>query len=233
MDINLVSCRGLTKTYGKVHALSSCDIELRSGRITGLLGPCGSGKTTLIKLIAGLLTPNDGIVSVLGHTVGAETKAMVSYLPERTYFDRYMKVSECMDLFSDFYEDFDSKRAGDLMDKLHVPLNSRFSKLSKGTCEKVQLVLVMSRRAKLYLLDEPIGGVDPAARSFILDTILSNQGDDAAILISTHLIQDVENIVDDAIFLSEGRVVMHDTADNIRAKFNMSLNELFREAFKC
>ncbi len=233
MDINLVSCRGLTKTYGKVRALSSCDIELGSGRITGLLGPCGSGKTTLIKLIAGLSTPNDGIVSVLGRAVGTETKAMVAYLPERTYFDRYMKVSECMRLFSDFYADFDSKRAHDLMDKLHVPLNSRFAKLSKGTCEKVQLVLVMSRRAKLYLLDEPIGGVDPAARSFILDTILSNQGDDAAILISTHLIQDVENIVDDAIFLSEGRVVMHDTADNIRAKFNMSLNELFREAFKC
>lgn len=233
MDINLVSCRGLTKAYGRVSALSDCDLELKSGRITGLLGPCGSGKTTLIKLIAGLLTPSDGLVSVLGHTAGAQTKAMVSYLPEKMYFDRYMSVSEYIELFSDFYKDFDAKRARNLLDRMRVPLSVRLAKLSQGACKKAGLALAMSRRAKLYLLDEPMDGIDPAARSVVLDTILSNQGDDVAILIATNSIQDVESIIDDVVFLSESRVVMHDDADSIRAKFNLSLNELFREAFKC
>ncbi|MBQ9950400.1 MAG: ABC transporter ATP-binding protein [Clostridia bacterium] len=230
---NLVTCRGLCKSYGNTEALSNVDITLQSGRIIGLLGPNGSGKTTLIKLLAGLLTPTSGVASVLGHCVGESTKAMVSYLPERTYFDRAMKVEECIELFSDFYDDFDEQRARSLMARLAVPTDAQFRTLSKGTCEKVQLILVMSRRAKLYLLDEPIGGVDPAARDFILETILSNQNYDSTILISTHLIHDIESVLDEAVFLQSGHVVMHDTADNLRSKYGKSIDDVFREVFRC
>jgi len=233
MENNLVTCNGLTKNYGGLVALSNVDLTLGSGRIIGLLGPNGSGKTTLIKILAGLLQPTSGIVSILGNSIGTETKAHVSYLPERTYFNRSMRVSECISLFEDFYGDFDKFRAKELLEALSVSENATFRTLSKGTCEKVQLALVMSRRAKLYLLDEPIGGVDPAARDYILNTILGNQNPDSTILISTHLIQDVETILDEVIFLKQGQVIKHDTADNIRRENDSSIDQVFREVFKC
>lgn len=233
MELNLVNIKGLSKRYGKTIALNDINLELKSGKIIGLLGPNGSGKTTLIKILAGLLTADSGAVSVLGHSVGVESKALVSYLPERTYFDRSMKVSDCINMFDDFYDDFDMSKAINLMNRLSVPLDATFKTLSKGTCEKVQLTLVMSRNAKLYLLDEPIGGVDPAARDFILETILQNQAQDSTILISTHLITDVESILDEAIFLKYGQVSLYDSADNIREKYGKSIDELFREVFKC
>ena len=233
MENNLVTCRGLVKRYGSNPALTNVNLELQSGRIIGLLGPNGSGKTTLIKILAGLLQPTDGIVSILGSQVGTETKAQVSYLPERTYFNRSMKVSECLSLFEDFYGDFDTARARHLISSLGISENATFRTLSKGMCEKVQLALVMSRRAKLYLLDEPIGGVDPAAREYILNTILSNQNPDSTILISTHLIQDVETVIDEAIFIRQGVIIKHDTADNLRAESGMSIDQMFREVFRC
>lgn len=233
MENNLVTCRGLVKRYGSNPALTNVNLELQSGRIIGLLGPNGSGKTTLIKILAGLLQPTDGIVSILGSQVGTETKAQVSYLPERTYFNRSMKVSECLSLFEDFYSDFDLGRARYLISSLGISENATFRTLSKGMCEKVQLALVMSRRAKLYLLDEPIGGVDPAAREYILNTILSNQNPDSTILISTHLIQDVETVIDEAIFIRQGVIIKHDTADNLRAESGMSIDQMFREVFRC
>ena len=230
---DLVTCKGLSKNYGKVSALTNVDLQLHSGRIIGLLGPNGSGKTTLLKILAGLLTPTKGIVSVLGNNIGVETKNMVSYLPERTYFDRNMRVSEYLDLFSDFYSDFDSYKAQSLLNTLSISPNAKLRSLSKGNCEKVQLILVMSRQAKLYLLDEPIGGVDPAARDFILETILNNQSGDSTILISTHLIQDIEKLLDEVIFLRNGQILMHDSADNIRQTHDKSIDEMFREVFKC
>ena len=232
-DFSLVTCSALTKLYGSNLALSNVDLELGEGKIIGLLGPNGSGKTTLIKIIAGLLQPTSGVVSVLGNPVGVESKSMISYLPERLYFNRGMKVSECLSLFADFYEDFDLERARQMLQNLNVSENAAFRTLSKGMCEKVQLALVMSRRAKLYLLDEPIGGVDPAAREYILRTILQNQNPDSTILISTHLIQDVETILDEVIFLKQGVIIRHDTSDNIRSEYDMSIDGVFREVFKC
>ena len=230
---NILTCKGLNKSYGRFQALTDVNLDLKSGKIIGLLGPNGSGKTTLIKILSGILTPTSGIVSIMGNSIGVETKELVSYLPERTYFDRSMKVSECINMFSDLYADFDEQRAYSLMSRLAVPIDAKFRTLSKGTCEKVQLTLVMSRRAKLYLLDEPIGGVDPAARDFILETILNNQNPDSTIIISTHLIQDIESVLDEVIFLRNGHVVMHDTADNIRQTNEKSIDGVFREVFRC
>lgn len=230
---DLITCRGLYKSYGKQPALCDLNLTVQPGKIIGLLGPNGSGKTTLIKLLCGLLQPTGGIVSILGNPIGPYTKSQVSYLPERTYFDRSMRVTECIDLFNTFYEDFDPTRCYSLMSRLGIPLDAKFKTLSKGTCEKVQLVLVMSRRAKLYLLDEPIGGVDPAARDFILETIISNQEPDSTIIISTHLIQDIESVLDEAIFLRNGQIVLHETADNIRNNEEKSIDQLFREVFRC
>ena len=229
----IVICDQVTKNYKPVQALAGVNFTLPAGKIVGLLGPNGSGKTTLIKILAGLLKEDSGTVLISGRRVSAETKAIVSYLPERPYFPQVLKVGECLDFFADFYEDFDRKRAEEMLETLKVPLNVRMKTLSKGSKEKVQLVLVMSRRAKLYLLDEPIGGVDPATREYILNTIIGNYEPSASVLISTHLISDVENVLDEFMFLQEGQIVMQDTVDHVREEKGQSLDALFREVFKC
>ena len=228
-----VRCFGLKKNYGSVQALRNIGIELPAGRIIGLLGPNGSGKTTLIKILAGLLKPTEGEVSVFGLTPGTESKAIVSYLPERMYFNPGMRVEECIRLFRDFYGDFDERRAREMLGMLGVPANAKLKTLSKGTTEKVQLVLVMARRAKLYLLDEPIGGVDPAARDYILHTIVTACDPGATVLISTHLIRDVEPILDGFVFIGSGRCVMSGEAEAVRRDSGKTLDELFREVFRC
>lgn len=231
---NVLSLMGVTKYYsGDIPALNNITMDLPKGKIIGLLGPNGSGKTTLLKLCAGLLTANAGDILICGKPVGVETKALISYLPDRTYFRNGQTIQEQMEFFRDFYEDFDYARAEDMLQKLGINLSSRFGSLSKGNKEKVQLVLVMSRRAKLYLLDEPIGGVDPAARDYILSTIVSNYNPEATVLISTHLIGDVESVLDGFIFLNRGQVVRYGTVDAAREAEGMSLDELFREVFRC
>ena len=229
----ILDCRGLTKRYGNKLALDHIDLSLDRGKIIGLLGPNGSGKTTLIKLLNGLLVPTEGEIFVDGKAPGVETKRIVSYLPERTYLNRWMRVSDLISYFCDFYEDFDRSRAYDMLQKLNINPNDRLSTMSKGTKEKVQLILVMSRRASLYCLDEPIEGVDPAARDYILSTIINNYDENATILISTHLISDVENILDDVIFIQNGHIRMQDSVDNIRMAKGVSVDSLFREVFKC
>ncbi len=231
----VLECRSLVKSYGTgaAPALNQVTLAVPRGRVVGLLGPNGSGKTTLIKLAAGLLRPTSGEVLVEGAPPGPATKARVSYLPERTYFSRGMKVTDCLAYFEDFYADFDRSLACDMLSRLAVPLAARMGSLSKGTKEKVQLVLVMARRAALYLLDEPIGGVDPATRDYILDTIISNYRREATILLSTHLIADVERVLDDFVFLQYGTMVMHAPASFVREQYNMSLDDYFRGAFRC
>jgi ABC-type multidrug transport system, ATPase component len=226
-------CRGLTKQYGPVMALNNVSFELEPGRIVGLLGPNGSGKTTLIKLANDLLVPTSGEIYIDGMKPGVDTKKIVSYLPDRAYFDERMRVVDCISLFSDFYDDFDAVKANEMLASLSVPETALFRTLSKGTKEKVQLALVMSRSAKLYLLDEPIGGVDPAAREFILNTILRNYNEDATVLISTHLIYDIEKILDDVIFLAYGQIARVQSVDDIREQEGKSVDELFREVFRC
>lgn len=229
----ILNCQNLSKNYGNVLALNNVTLTLPEGKIIGLLGPNGSGKTTLLKIVAGLLTQTAGYAAVDGKKIGTETKAIVSYLPERNYLPNWMTVTDCLNYFRDFYKDFDRERAVEMLNKLHIPEKARMVTLSKGTREKVQLVMVMSRRARLYLLDEPIGGVDPATRDYILDTIVRNYDEKATILISTHLIADVEKVLDEFIMLKEGRVMMHDSTDNIRETQGRSLDELFREVFRC
>lgn len=229
----ILETRALTKRYGATLALNNVDLTLPKGKIVGLLGPNGSGKTTLLKIAAGLLTPTYGIVLAGNQPIGEATKSMISFLPERSYLPDWMTVNDCLDYFEDFYSDFDRKRAVEMLTRLAVPANKKMRHLSKGTREKMQLVLVMSRRAKLYLLDEPIGGVDPATRDYILDTIIGNYDNESTILISTHLIADVEKVLDEFIFLKEGIVTMHDTTDNVRETQGKSLDELFREVFRC
>jgi ABC-2 type transport system ATP-binding protein len=228
----LVKCENVSKFYGKKEALSSLTLNLESGKIIGLLGPNGSGKTTLIKLLCGLLTPTNGQLSVCGMPIGAQTKAMVSYLPERSYIPEWMKVSDILDYFQDFYADFRRGLAEDMFSRLNIDLGQKVKTLSKGNKEKVQLVLVMSRNAKLYLLDEPIAGVDPAARDFILKVILDNYDSNATILISTHLIADIENILDQVIFINDSHIVGQMTVDDIRANNGMSVDAYFRENFR-
>lgn len=230
---DLIRCEHLTKYYGSKIALSDVNLRLESGKIVGLLGPNGSGKTTLIKLINGLLVPSQGLLTINGEMPGIKTKAMVSYLPERMYLGNWMRVNDVMDFFSDFYEDFDLNRAMSMLDSLHIQASDQIRHMSKGTKEKVQLILVMSRRAKLYCLDEPIAGVDPAARDYILNTILSNYDPEATILISTHLIADIENILDEVIFIQNGQIKLQDSVDNIRCHQHKSVDTLFREVFKC
>lgn len=232
-SLPLLECRSLTKQYGGFRALDSLSFTLPRGKIVGLLGPNGSGKTTLIKLVAGLLTPTSGEILINGEHPGVLTKSIVSYLPERPYFNSWMKVSEMIKYFTDFYADFDVTRAHEMLKSLGIDENARLKTLSKGTKEKVQLVLVMSRRASLYLLDEPIGGVDPAARDYILNTIITNYDENATVLISTHLISDIENVLDDFLFISGGKVFMQDSVDNIRAVRGTSVDALFREVFRC
>lgn len=233
MEQYALKSTGLTMRYHSSLALDDLNLELPQGKIIGLLGPNGSGKTTFIKLAAGLLTPTAGEITICGERIGTQTKAMVSYLPDRPYFSKQMKVSQQLDFFQDFYADFDRLRAEHMLKALDISPESKFRTLSKGTQEKVQLVLVMSRRAKLYLLDEPIGGVDPAARDYILNTIISNYDPEATILISTHLIADVERVLDEFLFLYQGRVVRTGNADETREETGKSLDELFREVFRC
>lgn len=229
----VLQATGLTKRYPGTTALEELELSLPQGKIVGLLGPNGSGKTTLIKLAAGLLTPTSGTITVCGKPIGPETKALVSYLPDRPYFSGAMKVSQMLDYFSDFYADFDRSRAEGMLRTLGINQAARFKTLSKGTQEKVQLVLVMSRRARLYLLDEPIGGVDPAARDYILNTIITNYDPSATVVISTHLIADVERVLDEFVFLHQGKVLRTGNADEVREETGKSLDELFREVFKC
>lgn len=229
----ILECKNVSKRYGRTRALTDVNLSLKSGRIIGLLGPNGSGKTTMIKLINGLLTPTSGEVRINGMTPGVKTKAIVSYLPERTYLDESMRIAEAIDLFQDFYRDFDQKKALSMLQKVHLDPSARIKTLSKGNKEKVQLILVMSRRAKLYCLDEPIAGVDPAARDYILSTIINNYEPDATILLSTHLISDVENILDEVVFIKDGHITMQEEVETIRCKEGKSVDDLFREVFKC
>ncbi len=232
MSEELIACRGLVKRYGRAEALRGIDLDVGRGKIVGLLGPNGSGKTTLIKLLCGLLQPSEGSLLIDGQKPGPYTKSIVSYLPDRMYFADWMTVRDLIRFFSDFYGDFSRERAGAMLESLNVPQGQRVKTMSKGTKEKVQLVLVMSRAARLYLLDEPIAGVDPAARDFILSTILTNYNEQGTVLISTHLIGDVERVLDEAVFLKEGRVIRHETVDAIREKEGMSVDALFREVFR-
>ena len=229
----ILECRNLTKYYDNKIALNKINLSLERGKIIGLLGPNGSGKTTLIKLLNGLLVPTEGSIFVDGHTPGLETKKIVSYLPERTYLSMHMRVSEIINYFADFYSDFDRSRAYDMLKHLNINPSARLHTMSKGTKEKIQLILVMSRRASLYCLDEPIAGVDPAARDYILSTILNNYDENATIIISTHLISDVENILDDVVFIQNGQIRLSDSVDNIRFNQGKSVDSLFREVFKC
>lgn len=233
MESYALKATGLTMRYGKMTALDGLDLELPQGKIIGLLGPNGSGKTTFIKLAAGLLTPTSGEITICGENIGPKSKALVSYLPDRPYFSKQLQVKKLLDFFADFYEDFDRSRAEAMLSALGIDQKARFRALSKGTQEKVQLVLVMSRRAKLYLLDEPIGGVDPAARDYILNTIISNYDPSATVLISTHLISDVERVLDEYLFLYNGRILQGGNADTVREETGKSLDEQFREVFKC
>lgn len=229
----ILECQGLCKSYGSQPALENVNFAIEPGKIVGLLGPNGSGKTTLIKMANGLLTWNQGELLIDGKAPGVETKSLVSYLPERTYLPDWMKTKALLDYFGDFYKDFDRKRAEEMLRHLGIDENMRIRQMSKGTREKVQLILVMSRQAKLYLLDEPIGGVDPATRDYILNTIIGNYNPEASVVISTHLIQDVERVLDEVIFLCYGQIMLHKTVDQIREEKGMSVDELFREVFRC
>ena len=224
---------GLSKSYGRKKALDQVELQLPKGQIIGLLGPNGSGKTTFLKLCAGLLTPNTGSITICGVPQGTQTKSLVSYLPDRTYLSNRQRVRDQLNLFEDFYADFDRRRAEQMLNALNISPEVRFGTLSKGSKEKVMLVLVMSRRAKLYLLDEPIGGVDPAARDYILNTIVTNFDPDATVLISTHLISDVENVLDGFIFLHEGKVIRTGYTRKTQEETGKTLDELFREVFRC
>ena len=228
-----LECIGLTKRYGSTEALDSVNLTIKPGKITGLLGPNGSGKTTLIKLANGLLTPTSGKVLICGFEPGIETKKIVSYLPERLNIPTWMTVTQLLNYYQDFFPDFDLARAKTMLSGLSIDENMRIKAMSKGTRETVQLIMVMSRRAKLYLLDEPIGGVDPATRDYILNTIIANYDPEASVVISTHLIQDVETVLDDVVFINQGRIVLRSTVDDIREKEGKSVDALFREVFRC
>jgi len=229
----ILRCENLRKTYSNGTGLQNVNLQLQPGKIVGLLGPNGSGKTTLIKLINGLLVPTSGSIYIKGMQPSPETKAIVSYLPDRTYLDDNMKIKDCFSFFQDFYTDFDIEKAKDMLSRLNLNPNQALKTLSKGNKEKVQLILVMSRQAQLYCLDEPIGGVDPASRDYILNTIISNYNEDGTVLISTHLISDIENVLDEFIFLKEGFITLHDTVDNVRETQGKSIDSLFREVFRC
>ena len=231
--MNLLETKKLSKSFDNKEVLKDINLKITKGKIIGLLGKNGAGKTTLIKLINDLLTPTKGEVLVKGKKVGIESKKVISYLPERTYLNKQMKVSEVIDYFKDFYEDFDSEKAKRLLKDLDLDINQRLTKMSKGMQEKVQLVLVMSRNADLYILDEPLGGVDPATRDYILDTILSNFNENASVIISTHLISDIERILDEVIFIDRGKIALQSDADKLRKEENASIDEIFRRKFKC
>ena len=230
----LVEFQGLTKSYdASTTAVRNLTLSLPKGKIIGLLGPNGSGKTTLIKMINGLLTPTEGRVLINGEEPGPQTKARVAYLPERTYLNNNMNVSQLVDFFRDFYADFSSQKAFELLEALQINPAARLKSLSKGTKEKVQLILVMSRNADLYILDEPIAGVDPAARDYILKTIIQNYNPEATVLISTHLISDIEAVLDEVVFIKYGQLVLYNSVDNIREQQGKSVDAYFREVFSC
>ena len=232
-NIKLLEINNLNKSFDNKEILKDINLSVSGGKIIGLLGKNGAGKTTLIKLINDLLTPTSGEILINGKKVGVESKKIVSYLPERTYLNKQMKVSEVMKYFKDFYSDFDYDKAEKLLKDLDLDINKPLSKMSKGMQEKVQLVLVMSRKAKLYILDEPLGGVDPATRDYILDTILSNFNENASVIISTHLISDIERILDEVVFIDKGKIVLQSEADKLRNKEKSSIDEIFRRTFKC
>ena len=231
--MSILQCKSLSKRYGSTEALKSIDLELEAGKIVGLLGPNGSGKTTFIKLANGLLKPSEGEMLIEGLNPGKETKAMVAYLPDRDFLPEYMSVGQLINYYSDFFEDMNTSKAEKMLDNLDIDKDMKLKKMSKGTKEKVQLILTMSRDAKVYFLDEPMAGVDPAARDYILRTIITNYNPDALVIISTHLIADVENVLDDVVFIKDGRIVFHREADIIREQEGKSIDGLFREVFKC
>ena len=231
--MELLEIKKLNKSFDNKEILKNINLKIKHGRIIGLLGKNGAGKTTIIKLINDLLTPTSGEILVNGKKIGVETKKIISYLPERTYLNKQMKVSEVLSFFNDFYDNFDIEKAKKLLIDLDLDINQNLSKMSKGMKEKVQLVLVMSRNADLYILDEPLGGVDPATRDYILDTILSNFSENASVIISTHLISDIERILDDVIFIDKGKIILQEDADKLRNKEKASIDEIFRRMFKC
>ena len=231
--MSILECKGLTKTFGGAPALDHVDLSIEPGHIIGLLGPNGSGKTTLFKLANGLLTPTAGSVTISGFAPGPQSKALVSYLPERMALPDWMTAKQALDYYQDFYADFRREQAETMIRNLGLQLNQRIKTMSKGTKEKLQLILTMSREARLYLLDEPIGGVDPATRDYILRTIIGSYNENASIIISTHLIADVESVLDEAVFLKQGHIVLHKPADEIRTETGKSVDEYFREVFRC
>ena len=232
-NMKILEINNLNKSFDNKEILKDINLSIQHGKIIGLLGKNGVGKTTLIKLINDLLTPTSGEILINGQKIGVETKKVISYLPERTYLNKQMKVSEVISYFEDFYDNFDSKKAKKLLKDLDLDINQKLTKMSKGMQEKVQLVLVMSRSADLYILDEPLGGVDPATRDYVLDTILSNFNENASVIISTHLISDIEKILDEVIFIDKGQIVLQSDADKLRNKENASIDEIFRRMFRC
>lgn len=231
--MELLECKHVYKQFGNKQVLKDVNITIPRGKIVGLLGKNGMGKSTLIKLVNDLLTPTAGEILVNGEAVGVESKKVISYLPERTYLDKSMKVYQAIRYFTEFYEDFDADRAKALVKDLDLDMDCKIAKMSKGMQEKLQLILVMCRRAQLYILDEPLGGVDPATRDYILDTILCNFSEGASVMISTHLIADIERILDEVIFINQGEIVLSSTADELRQKENASIDEVFRRMFRC
>ena len=229
----LIELKDLTKNFGRITAVDGVGLELEKGQIIGLLGPNGSGKTTLLKMMTGLLTPTSGSILINGMEPGIETKKIVAFLPDRNALPDYMTTDQLMNLYADFFEDFDREKATAMANDLGLDFTMPMKKMSKGTKEKLQLILVMARSADVYLLDEPIGGVDPATRDYILRTIISNYSEDAIVLISTHLISDIEQVLDDVVFIQNGRIVLHKTAEEIREENAQSVDGLFREVFKC
>lgn len=231
--MDLLEIKNLSKSYRNNKVLDNISLSIKEGKIVGLLGQNGAGKTTLIKLITGLLTSDQGSILIDGKEIGVTTKALVSYLPERSYFNRDMSIKECFNMFEDFYKDFNREKAMDLLTKLKLDYNLYIKQMSKGMLEKLQLVLVMSRNAKLYVLDEPLGGVDPATRDYILDTILTSLDEKSSLLISTHLISDIERIIDHVLILSDGKLVVDEDADKVREEKHCSIDEMFRGMFRC
>lgn len=229
----VLNTRHLTKNYGSTCAVNDMELSLEPGQIAGLLGPNGSGKTTLIKMAAGLLQPTEGTIFIDGEKPGPETKSKTAYLPDRDFLPAYMNVEQLLSFYEDFFDDFNTGKANAMLKDLDFSKTMKLKKMSKGTKEKIQLILTMSRDAKLYLLDEPIAGVDPAARDYILKTIITSYNPNALVLISTHLIADVETVLDDIVFIENGRIIMHDGADALREKEGKSIDKLFREVFRC
>ena len=233
MENTIIKLENVVKRYGKKEALKGINLDIPKGKIVGLLGPNGSGKSTMIKLLNGLLQPDEGNIEIAGMKPSIETKKIVSYLPERTYLSEWMKMKDLLKFFSDFYEDFDLEKAEEMIEALNINVDEKIKDMSKGTKEKVQSILVMSRNADVYILDEPIGGVDPAARSFIMRTILQNFSEESTLIIATHLISEIENICDEIIFLSYGEIKLQGNVDEIREEKGKSIDALFREEFRC